>query len=127
MKKITVVAAVWQNPDGRFFLAQRAANKSQAGLWEFPGGKVEQGEDEKMALARELEEELGIKASVNDFLLESIFRYSDELTIKLRFYRIFSEEYQVILHEHQDMIWATKEEIKKLNLSPADLPILKFL
>jgi (d)CTP diphosphatase len=127
MKIITVVAAVWQKTDGRYFLAQRAAHKSQGGLWEFPGGKVEAGEHESAALKRELQEELGIDATVNEFMVESTYQYSEELTIILRAYKILCFNFDVILREHQGCGWFNKEEINKLNLSPADLPILKLL
>ena len=127
MKIITVVAAVWQNTDGRYFLAQRAAHKSQGGLWEFPGGKVEAGENEKAALKRELQEELGIDVVVNEFLVETTHKFSEELTIILRAYSIFCCNFDVTLVEHQACAWFIKAEIKNLNLSPADLPILELL
>ena len=59
-RRIEVVAAVLQRPDGAFLLAQRPANKVYAGYWEFPGGKIEPDEPAASALARELHEELGI-------------------------------------------------------------------
>ena len=127
MKAITVVAAIWQDADGRYFLAQRAAHKSQGGLWEFPGGKVEAGENEKAALKRELLEELGIDVVVNEFLVEATHKFSEELTIILRAYSIFCSNFDVTLVEHQDCAWFIKAEIKNLDLSPADLPILKLL
>src|SRR3546814_12260475 len=58
-RAILVVAAALIDPDGRVLVQQRAPGKSLAGLWEFPGGKVEPGEDSQQALARELDEELG--------------------------------------------------------------------
>ncbi|MFN8971783.1 MAG: NUDIX domain-containing protein, partial [Alphaproteobacteria bacterium] len=62
MKKIvTVVAAALIDPDGRVLLAQRPESKAMAGLWEFPGGKLEPGETPEAALIREMREELGIE------------------------------------------------------------------
>src|SRR3546814_20992622 len=63
-RAILVVAAALIDPDGRVLVQQRAPGKSLAGLWEFPGGKVEPGEDSQQALARELDEELGIATDV---------------------------------------------------------------
>ena len=62
-RRIAVVAAVLQRPDGRFLLAQRPPGKAYAGYWEFPGGKVEPDETPALALKRELQEELGINIS----------------------------------------------------------------
>lgn len=127
MKAITVVAAIWQDADGRYFLAQRAAHKSQGGLWEFPGGKVEAGENEKAALKRELQEELGIDVVVNEFLVEATHKFSEDLTIILRAYSIHCSKFDVTLFEHKACGWFNKTEIKNLALSPADLPLLELL
>ena len=64
---MTVVAAALLDGEGRILLQQRAPGRAMAGLWEFPGGKVEQGELPETALARELEEELGIAIAPADF------------------------------------------------------------
>ena len=64
MKRIHVAAAVIRGVDGQILLAKRPEDKHQGGLWEFPGGKVEAGETVQSALARELDEELGIRPSV---------------------------------------------------------------
>ncbi len=127
MSEITVVAAIWQDVDGRFFLAQRAANKSQGGLWEFPGGKVEAGEEETEALARELLEEFAVIAIIGDFYMETLYSYSEDKIIKLRAYHIHQVQGKPVLNEHQDLIWARPEEILALDLSPADIPITEAL
>ena len=64
MKRIHVAAAVIRGLDGRILIARRADSQHQGGLWEFPGGKVEDGEAVEVALARELREELGIEVTV---------------------------------------------------------------
>jgi 8-oxo-dGTP diphosphatase len=73
MKTVLVSAVALIDRDGRVLLAQRPAGKSMAGLWEFPGGKVEPGETPEVALIRELQEELGIEAPENPrALLKSV-------------------------------------------------------
>ena len=67
MKMIEVVAAIIER-DGKILLAQRPAHSDQAGLWEFAGGKVEPDESQRQALVRELNEELGIEATVGDYV-----------------------------------------------------------
>lgn len=67
MKMIEVVAAIIER-DGKILLAQRPAQSDQAGLWEFAGGKVEPDESQRQALVRELNEELGIEATVGDYV-----------------------------------------------------------
>lgn len=67
MKMIEVVAAIIER-DGKILLAQRPAQSDQAGLWEFAGGKVEPDESQRQALVRELREELGIEATVGEYV-----------------------------------------------------------
>ena len=78
MKRIHVVAAVIRGADGRILIARRADDQHQGGLWEFPGGKVESGEAVQAALARELEEELGIRPSVARPLIQVQHDYPDK-------------------------------------------------
>lgn len=73
MKDVT--AAVIFN-HGKVFLARRAAGENCAGGWEFPGGKIEQGETPEDCLTRELQEEFGVRAVIKDFIAESVYEYS---------------------------------------------------
>jgi 8-oxo-dGTP diphosphatase len=84
---IEVVAAVLEQPDGTFLLAQRPTGKVYAGYWEFPGGKVEPGEAPAAALARELHEELGIEVRSAYPWLVRIYTYPHG-TVRIRFYRV---------------------------------------
>jgi mutator protein MutT len=83
-RRIAVVAAVLQQADGRFLLAQRPQGKVYAGYWEFPGGKVEPGETPLQALARELHEELGIQVTTAHPWLIREFDY-EHADVKLHF------------------------------------------
>src|SRR5258706_15931809 len=85
--RIEVVAAVIFNERGEFLLAQRPPGKVYAGYWEFPGGKVEPGEDAITALKRELHEELGIDVTVAYPWLTRDFDYS-HAAVRLRFFRV---------------------------------------
>ena len=78
MKRIHVVAAVIRGADGRILIARRADTQHQGGLWEFPGGKVEEGEAVEVALARELREELGIEVTGSRPLIKVSHDYPDK-------------------------------------------------
>ncbi|HCV40284.1 MAG TPA: hypothetical protein DGQ94_16530, partial [Pseudomonas sp.] len=78
MKRIHVVAAVIRGNDGRILIARRADTQHQGGLWEFPGGKVEEGEGVEAALARELREELGIEVTRSRALIKVSHDYPDK-------------------------------------------------
>lgn len=120
------VAGALIEDNGRYLVCQRLEDDRFGSMWEFPGGKVEEGESKKDALRRELEEELGVEAEVGE--LVSIFE--DEIpSMKILIYlykcSILNGKLKCI--ECQDFKWANIEDIKKLNLAPADRKILKFL
>jgi mutator protein MutT len=127
MKKIIVVAAIWQDPDGRYFLAQRQEYQSQGGFWEFPGGKVEAGEGEQAALARELAEEIGVGAKVGDFLMETQYEYELGKMIILRAYRIDGVLGIPVALEHQAIAWVSPTELLDYRLAPADVALAQWL
>ena len=127
MKYITVVAAIWQDTDGRYFLAQRQEQQSQGGFWEFPGGKVEMGETEKEALRRELLEEINIRAEVGDFLMETRYEYELGKTIILKAYRINKAEGIPICLEHQALAWVPAADLLDYKLAPADVALVEWL
>ncbi|VTP63380.1 CTP pyrophosphohydrolase [Serratia rubidaea] len=86
MKTIDVVAAIIAR-DGKILLAQRDAQSDQAGRWEFPGGKVESGESQPQALARELAEELGIEAAIGSYVASNSWQTGERL-IRLHAWRV---------------------------------------
>ena len=118
MKRFPVVAALITR-GGKVFLARRPEGKLRGGLWEFPGGKLEEGEEPREALARELEEELGIKAKVGELLAEVEHDYPD-VSIRLLCYacEILEGEPQPL--EGQGLGWFSPAEVDKLELAPAD-------
>lgn len=113
--------------DGRFILvARRTEGKHLAGHWEFPGGKVEQGETAEQCLKRELKEEFTINTEVGEFVAQSIFDYADK-RIRLLAYKVkpLSGEFQLI--DHDEIRWLPIEELDSLKWSPADIPIIAAL
>lgn len=123
MKTIDVVAAII-NRDGKILLAQRDNSSDQAGLWEFPGGKVEVNESQPQALARELYEELGIIAEVGSFVASNQWQQNERI-IRLHAWQIdtFSGELQP--HCHSALAWVLPKQAREYPLAPADIPLLE--
>lgn len=103
-KVVEVAAAVLQRPDGTFLLAQRPPDKIWAGFWEFPGGKVEQGESAHDALVRELREELGIEVMTAYPWITRVFTYP-HATVRLSFFRVTEWRGELYPHEGQQFSW----------------------
>ena len=125
---ILVVAVALVDVDGRVLIAQRPENKSMAGLWEFPGGKVEIGELPEAALIRELDEELGINVSGNclaPFTFASHGYQEFHLLMPLYICRVW--EGTVTPKEGQKLKWVRPLELKKYPMPPADVPLVAML
>ncbi|GAB3520052.1 (deoxy)nucleoside triphosphate pyrophosphohydrolase [Photobacterium alginatilyticum] len=122
---LLVVAAVIEK-DGRYLLAQRFDHASQGGLWEFPGGKVEEGETPEQALERELQEELAITTCTGRWLADSVFDYGDKV-IHLKGYLSHWQSGELVLHSHQNAVWVEHAEMAAYPLCPADYPIVAAL
>ena len=125
MKRVDVVAAVLYQGD-RFFIARRPLDKQLGGLWEFPGGKVEEGESHTDALKREMKEEFDADVAVLDYIA-STQHAVDGRQIILHFYRasLMSDSFKVL--EHIDSAWCSKKDIKNYELAPADADILPLI
>jgi 8-oxo-dGTP diphosphatase len=125
-RRIAVVAAVLQQADGSFLLAQRPQGKVYAGYWEFPGGKVEPGETPLQALARELHEELGIEVTTAHPWLIREFDY-EHADVKLHFFRVRGWRGELHGRESQAFSWQRIDAIDVSPLLPANGPILSAL
>ncbi|GGY27156.1 Nudix family hydrolase [Paludibacterium paludis] len=123
---IDVVAGVLIAPDGRFMLASRPEGKPWAGWWEFPGGKVESGEAPLDALARELDEELGIRVLQAEPWLTRVHHY-DHASVRLRFFRVRAWEGEVRAREGQGFAWQRSGEVSVEPVLPANGPLLDAL
>lgn len=117
---VTAAVILW---DGRLMLARRAANKSLAGYWELPGGKVEAGEDERDCLRRELKEELDLDAEILDLVADNVHEY-EEVIVRLRAYIAKPALLQVALSVHDAVAWVARDEVADYRIAPADIPLL---
>ena len=117
-----VAALIWKGE--KFMICQRPEHKARGLLWEFVGGKVEQGETKEDALIRECKEELNVLLSVGDVFMDVVHEYPD-LTVHLTLFNatIVDGEPQKI--EHNDIQWITPSEIQNYEFCPADEEILK--
>ncbi|MGB5869098.1 MAG: 8-oxo-dGTP diphosphatase MutT [Albidovulum sp.] len=128
MKTLLVAAVALIDADGRVLLAQRPAGKSMAGLWEFPGGKVEPGETPETALIRELGEELGIDtwASCLAPLTFASHSYPDfHLLMPLFACRRWKGQPQP--REGQTLAWVRARDLHDYPMPPADIPLIPIL
>ena len=110
--------------EGYVFAAQRGNKGETKFKWEFPGGKIEPGETPKQALARELFEELKIKVKVHERITNIVDEYPTQV-LHIDTYRCELLEGTPTLTEHINMAWSNKEELDKLEFSPADKPTLE--
>ena len=123
MEMTEVVAALIWDRD-RFLICQRPAHKARGLLWEFVGGKVEQGETKEEALRRECREELDIELSVRDVFMDVVHEYPD-LTVHLTLFNASVASGEPKLLEHNALAWITPDEIPGYAFCPADEAILK--
>ena len=125
---LLVVACALLDQDGRVLIAQRPEGKALAGLWEFPGGKVEMGEAPEATLIRELQEELGItvKEPCLAPLTFASFAYPD-FHLLMPLYVCRRWEGVVIAREHQALKWVRPNELRNFPMPPADEPLIPAL
>ncbi|MFZ4126010.1 MAG: (deoxy)nucleoside triphosphate pyrophosphohydrolase [Rickettsiales bacterium] len=128
MKTITVVAIALIDADGRVLLAQRPEGKSMAGMWEFPGGKLELGETPEAAIRREIKEELNVELCAHCFapLTFVSHAYADFHLIML-LYIAHKWEGIPTPTEGQTLTWKRPREMRELPMPPADVPLVSAL
>lgn len=128
MKVVTVVAAALIDEKNQVLVAQRPQGKHMAGLWEFPGGKLEAGETPEAALVRELREELSI--TVDAAQLQAIGFVShayEDFHLLMLLYGCRHWQGQVSASEHSGLKWTGAEALSTLAMPPADAPLLEPL
>ncbi|KAA0547455.1 (deoxy)nucleoside triphosphate pyrophosphohydrolase [Bacillus sp. BGMRC 2118] len=126
MHEIKVVGAVIVNEQGEILCAKRSRTMAMPGKWEFPGGKVENNENEQDALIREMKEELQCEIEVKDKIAETLHKYA-EFTILLVTFHAKIISGTPVKKEHEELRWCKVEELKELDWAEADIPTVKLL
>ena len=128
VKIVLVAACALVDADGRVLIAQRPEGKTMAGLWEFPGGKIEAGERPEQSLIRELKEELGIV--VRDACLAPLTFASHaypDFHLLMPLYVCRRWEGTVIPQEGQKLAWVRPNKLQDYDMPPADVPLVSHL
>jgi 8-oxo-dGTP diphosphatase len=125
---LLVVAAALVDTESRVLIAQRPEGKSLAGLWEFPGGKIEPGETPEAALIRELAEELGIAVATEALEPVTFASHSyDNVHLLMPLYRCRSWQGTVSAREHSALRWVPPARLRDYPMPPADEPLIVSL
>ena len=128
MTLVLVAAVALIDPDGRVLLAQRPEGKPMAGLWEFPGGKVETGETPEDCLIRELHEELGIETWTSCLAPLTFASHAyDDFHLLMPLYACRKWEGIVRAREGQRLAWARAGDLSGYPMPPADKPLIPIL
>ncbi len=128
VKLVTVSAVVMVDIDGRILIAQRPEGKSMAGLWEFPGGKVEAGETPERALIRELKEELGIDTIESCLAAFTFASHTyDDFHLLMPVFLCRKWDGFVQAKEGQALKWVKIEDLKNYSMPPADEPLIAMI
>ena len=123
---IRVTAAILEK-DRKILIAKRKTGDDLfAGLWEFPGGKVEKGETPKECMARELREELDIDVEVGELITSNKHKYPHGI-FELLAYRVKHISGEMVLNAHDEIKWVTADEMSSFEFPPADIPIINEL
>jgi 8-oxo-dGTP diphosphatase len=126
VKRIHVAAAAVLDARGRVLIAQRPVHVHQGGLWEFPGGKLEQGESPRQALERELQEELGIRVGTARQLIQVPHDYPDK-SVLLDVWRVEDYTGNPLGREGQPLEWVALNDLDKYAFPAANVPIIRAL
>ena len=124
MKQIEVVAAIIYK-DEAYFTTQRGYGEFE-GMWEFPGGKIEPGESSEDALKREIQEELGIDITIDEFLCTTEYDYPS-FHLTMHCYICSIEAGEIVLREHKSAQWLTAEILDNMEWLPADKEVVEKL
>ncbi len=121
------VAAALIIKDGKILVCQRTRHQSMPLKWEFPGGKIEEGEQPRDALRRELDEELGIVARIGEEVARIRHDYRSGSTVELRFFVVHEYEGEIENRIFRDVRWAKRSELPLYDFLEADLELVQDL
>jgi mutator protein MutT len=124
-RRTHVVAAAIVS-EGRCLIGRRPPGGSAGELWEFPGGKVEQGESPEAALVREIQEELGVAIEVGSLIGSSSIETAERILV-LELYQATWTSGELELREHLELDWANAESLFSFAFAPADQPLLPLV
>ena len=126
MKQVTTVAGVIKNAEGKILCTQREQGKYDyiSYKWEFPGGKIEEGETKEQTLARELMEELNLEVEIQDFFYQVEHDYPD-FHLSMTVFNCFTAQTELSMNVHKSLKWLYPDEMKELDWAAADVPIAK--
>lgn len=122
---IKVTAAIIID-SGKVFIAKRKPPGKMPGKWEFPGGKIEDGETPEQCLNRELREELGVEVAVGDCIGINEHQY-DFYKVALAAYKVRILSGKIRLTDHSDMAWVKAEDLSAYDFAPADIPFVNVV
>lgn len=107
-------------------IARRSDQDDLAGLWEFPGGKIEDGESPEVCLSREIQEELAITIAVSRFFADTVYEYPNK-TVHLMAYWAEWLHGELSPRVHQELVWSTIPDLRQYMFAPADQPFVEKL
>jgi len=126
VNRIHVVAGILIDTSGRVLISERVDDGPFHGLWEFPGGKIRKSEAARVALARELVEEIGVELVASEFFLELQHDYPDR-KVSIEFHLVSQWRNEPAGLEGQALRWVKTDKLEAEQLLPADLPVVEAL
>lgn len=127
MARVVAVVAAVVTHSGKILIGQRKRNNWHGLKWEFPGGKVEPGEEPAVALARELREELGIQAQIGDMMQSYQYSYNERPPIELMFFEVTQFTGVPVNYEFEQIVWEEAGKLLTYDFLEGDREFIEFL